>query len=260
MQVPRLTKIVVNMGVGERLATRKFLSSRRQRFDCHRRSEAGVITKAKRLSRAQDSRRLSGRHHGDAAQQADVRFLDRSVNVALLRARISAEYRCVVLMAVATATIGVKEQIIIFLRSSNDKIDVSWPQYQHHHDGQRTTRKVACQLLCFVQELKVHRGKKSFDRAWSFQQGDKLVAKYATKYAELKAVATGCQSLKMSELVARMVLQKLPARESPTWQRNRCAIMPGRPWYIPSVIWPCQDPGNGLRARFPASATGEIDK
>ena len=57
---------------------------------------------------------------------------------------------------------------------------------------------------------------------------DKLVAKYAKKHAELKAIS---QDLKRSEeerAAARLGLQKLPRNANPTRQRNRCAIT-GRP-------------------------------
>ena len=57
---------------------------------------------------------------------------------------------------------------------------------------------------------------------------DKLVAKYAKKHAELKAIS---QDLKRSEeerAAARLGLQKLPRNANPTRQRNRCGIT-GRP-------------------------------
>jgi len=57
---------------------------------------------------------------------------------------------------------------------------------------------------------------------------DKLVAKYAKKYAALKAIATSAKSSDDERAQARLELQKLPRNANPTRQRNRCAIT-GRP-------------------------------
>jgi small subunit ribosomal protein S14 len=57
---------------------------------------------------------------------------------------------------------------------------------------------------------------------------DKLVAKYAKKYAELKAVATNAKHSDEERAQARLALQKLPRNANPTRQRNRCEIT-GRP-------------------------------
>jgi small subunit ribosomal protein S14 len=55
---------------------------------------------------------------------------------------------------------------------------------------------------------------------------EKLVAKFAKKYAELKAVANDAKRSDEERAVARLALQKLP--RNPTRQRNRCEIT-GRP-------------------------------
>jgi small subunit ribosomal protein S14 len=57
---------------------------------------------------------------------------------------------------------------------------------------------------------------------------DKLVAKYAKKHAELKAIAGDAKKSDEERALARMALQKLPRNANPTRQRNRCAIT-GRP-------------------------------
>jgi small subunit ribosomal protein S14 len=56
----------------------------------------------------------------------------------------------------------------------------------------------------------------------------KLVAKYATKRAELKAVIRSVNSTDEERRVAQAKLNALPRDASPTRQRNRCAIT-GRP-------------------------------
>ena len=57
---------------------------------------------------------------------------------------------------------------------------------------------------------------------------DKLVAKYAKKHAELKAIANDAKRSDEERALARLALQKLPRNANPTRQRNRCAIT-GRP-------------------------------
>ena len=57
---------------------------------------------------------------------------------------------------------------------------------------------------------------------------DKLVAKYAKKYAELKTTAADAKKSPEERDAARLALQKLPRNANPTRQRNRCE-MTGRP-------------------------------
>lgn len=57
---------------------------------------------------------------------------------------------------------------------------------------------------------------------------DKLVAKYAKKYEELKSIAGDAKKSEEERMVARLALQKLPRNANPTRQRNRCEIT-GRP-------------------------------
>jgi small subunit ribosomal protein S14 len=57
---------------------------------------------------------------------------------------------------------------------------------------------------------------------------DKLVAKYAKKFAELKAIANDAKKGDDERQAARLAMQKLPRNANPTRQRNRCEIT-GRP-------------------------------
>ena len=57
---------------------------------------------------------------------------------------------------------------------------------------------------------------------------DNLVAKYAKKHAEYKAIASDLKRTEEERAAARLALQKLPRNANPTRQRNRCAIT-GRP-------------------------------
>jgi small subunit ribosomal protein S14 len=53
---------------------------------------------------------------------------------------------------------------------------------------------------------------------------DKLVAQYAKKMAELKAVANDAKKGDEERMAARLALQKLPRNANPTRQRNRCEM------------------------------------
>jgi len=57
---------------------------------------------------------------------------------------------------------------------------------------------------------------------------DKLVAKFAAKYAELKSIAKDAKKSDEERDAARLALQKLPRNANPTRQRNRCEVT-GRP-------------------------------
>ena len=57
---------------------------------------------------------------------------------------------------------------------------------------------------------------------------DKLAAKFAKKYAELKAIAGDAKRSDDERALARADLQKLPRNANPTRQRNRCGVT-GRP-------------------------------
>ncbi len=57
---------------------------------------------------------------------------------------------------------------------------------------------------------------------------EKLVAKYAKKYAELKAVINDFKRSEEERYAARLELQRLPRNANPTRLRNRCELT-GRP-------------------------------
>ena len=53
---------------------------------------------------------------------------------------------------------------------------------------------------------------------------EKLVAKHAKKYAELKAVINDAKRSDEERYAARLEMQRLPRNASPMRLRNRCAI------------------------------------
>jgi small subunit ribosomal protein S14 len=60
------------------------------------------------------------------------------------------------------------------------------------------------------------------------QKREKLVAKHAKKYAELRAIAQDAKRSDEERYAARLELQKLPRNANPTRLRNRCELT-GRP-------------------------------
>lgn len=53
---------------------------------------------------------------------------------------------------------------------------------------------------------------------------EKLVARHAKKYAELKAITVDAKRSDDERYAARLELQKLPRNANPTRLRNRCAV------------------------------------
>jgi small subunit ribosomal protein S14 len=60
------------------------------------------------------------------------------------------------------------------------------------------------------------------------EKREKLVAKHAKKYAELKAIIDDARKSDEERYAARLELQKMPRNANPTRLRNRCALT-GRP-------------------------------
>ena len=56
------------------------------------------------------------------------------------------------------------------------------------------------------------------------EKREKLVAKFAKKYAELKAVSNDAKLSDEERYAARLELQKVPRNANPTRLRNRCAL------------------------------------
>ena len=60
------------------------------------------------------------------------------------------------------------------------------------------------------------------------QKRERLVAKFAKRYDELKAIADDAKKSDEERYAARLELQKLPRNANPTRLRNRCELT-GRP-------------------------------
>jgi small subunit ribosomal protein S14 len=79
---------------------------------------------------------------------------------------------------------------------------------------------------------------------------DKLVAQFAKKHAELKAIASDLKKSDEERAAARLGLQKLPRNANPTRQRNRCEITGRGAARSASSAWPAT-----RSARWPSQAT-----
>ena len=86
-----------------------------------------------------------------------------------------------------------------------------------------------------------------------------LVAKYAKKYAELKAAANDAKKSDEERYASRLELQKLPRNAYPTRQRNRCGITGPPARHVPQVRpRPQQDPRARLQGRHPGRRQGQL--
>ena len=56
------------------------------------------------------------------------------------------------------------------------------------------------------------------------EKREKLVAKYAKKYAELKAIVDDAKLSEAERYSARLQLQQIPRNANPTRLRNRCFV------------------------------------
>ena len=88
---------------------------------------------------------------------------------------------------------------------------------------------------------------------------EQLVAKFAKKYAELKAIANDAKQSDEERYAARLELQKLPRNAYPTRLRNRCELT-GRPrgTFRKFGLAPQQDPRAGLQGRHPRCRQGQL--
>ncbi len=122
MQVPKITKIVVNMGLGEALSNIKILDSASEEISLIT-GQRPIITKARRS--VANFKLREGNPIGCAVtlrREKMYEFLDRLVNVALPRVR---DFRGISPKGFdgrGNYTFGIKEQII-FPEISYDKID-----------------------------------------------------------------------------------------------------------------------------------------
>ena len=157
-------------------------------------------------------------------------FLDRFVTIALPRVR---DFRGISARSFdgrGNYNIGVKEQII-FPEIEYDKIDAIRGlniSITTTCEDRRRVQGAADRLPLPVQELKGRQWPNS-PSCNAKHKRDKLVAKYAKKHAELKAIANDAKRVRRRALRgAPASCRQLPRNAYPTRLRNRCALT-GRP-------------------------------
>ncbi|KAG0320805.1 hypothetical protein BGZ97_012769 [Linnemannia gamsii] len=204
MEVPRFTKITLNMGVGEAVADKKVIEHAVGDLTKIA-GQKPVITVARKAIAGFKIREgypvgvmvtLRGRMMFE--------FLDRLVNLALPRVR---DFRGVSGRAFdgrGNYNLGVKEQII-FPEIEYDKIDAL--------RGFRSRTEVAVAKVALIEREK--------KRAH-------LAQKYAAKRTALKTIIDDAKKSDEDRYAARLQLQQLPRNANPTRKRNRCALT-GRP-------------------------------
>lgn len=227
MEVPRLTKITLNMGVSEAVADKKVMDNAVADLTKIA-GQKPVVTKAKKAIAGFKIR--EGQAIGCMVTLRGVQmyeFLDRFVTVALPACVTSVVSPAVRSTVAATTTSASRNR-----SSSRNRVRQggrsAWSEHQHHDYGKdrRRVQGTARRFPFPLQELRWRMAKVALIQREL--KREKLAAKYAAKYAELKAIAADAKRSDEERDAARLGLQKLPRNANPTRQRNRCEIT-GRP-------------------------------
>ena len=259
MQVPRITKITLNMGVSEAVADKKVMDNAVGDLTKIA-GQKPVVTKSKKAIAGFKIR--DGVPIGCMVTLRGVRmyeFLDRFVTIALPRVR---DFRGISGRSFdgrGNYNIGVKEQII-FPEIDYDKIDalrglnISITTTAKNDDEckallPRSASRSRTEVTPVAKLSLIQREAKR----------EQLVAKFAKKYAELKAIANDAKKSDEERYAARLELQKLPRNAYPTRLRNRCALTGPPARHVPQVRPGAQqDPRAGVQGRHPRCRQGQL--
>ena len=259
MQVPRITKITLNMGVSEAVADKKVIDNAVGDLTEDRRPEARRHQVEEGHRRLQDPRGHADRLHGHAARRAMYEFLDRFVTIALPRVR---DFRGISGRAFdgrGNYNIGVKEQII-FPEIEYDKIDALrglniciTTTAKTDEECQGAARRVPFP----VQELRRPRGK-------DFPDPARTEARKAGRQVREEARRTEGDRERRQE-DRRRALRRPPGAAEAAAQRQPDA--PAQPLrnhrssarHLPQVRpGPQQDPRTGFQGRHPRRHQGQL--
>jgi large subunit ribosomal protein L5 len=222
MEVPRLTKITLNMGVSEAVSDKKVMDH-----------AVGDLTKiaGQKPVVTKSRKAIAGfkiRENVPIGCMVTLRgarmfeFLDRFVTIALPRVR---DFRGISGRSFdgrGNYNIGVKEQII-FPEIEYDKVDA----LRGLNISITTTAKTDDECKALLSAFRFP-FKAKLSLIQREEKREKLVAKFAKKYAELKAIIDDQSKSEDERYLARLALQKLPRNANPTRLRSRCEIT-GRP-------------------------------
>ncbi len=125
LQVPRVNKVVLNIGAGEGFAGHQEDPGRAQRPDRDRRPEGRHHAGQEGDLVLQDHRRPPGRREGHAARDQMYEFLDRLITMALPRVRDFRGIKGTSFDGKGNYAMGLKEHIV-FVEIDYDKTETVW--------------------------------------------------------------------------------------------------------------------------------------
>ena len=241
MQVPVITKVVLNMGIGEGVADRKKVDSAAADLTLIAGQKA-VITKSRKSIATYKLR--DGQAIGCKVTLRKTRmydFIDRLVNIALPRIRDFRGLNPKSFDGRGNYSLGIKEHIV-FPEIDFDKV-TDYLGHGHHRLHQRAHRRRGARAAGGIQlpvpavrgdfrslkrgnkELKVMAKKSSIEKN---NRRRRMAKQFANRRKALKAIARD-KKLPMEErFAATLKLAELPRNSSATRIRNRCELS-GRP-------------------------------
>ena len=218
MQVPQITKITVNMGVGEAVADKKVMDAAVGRpHQDHRPEAAGHASRASRSRRSSCARACAIGCKVTLRGARMYEFLDRLITIAMPRIR---DFRGVTPRSFdgrGNYSLGVKEQII-FPEIEYDQIDpirgmditITTTASDNKQGG------AARSLQLPVPQVRNHRRMAKTSMVEREKRRAKIVKKYAAKRAQLKEIIRSPKTSPEARADAQAKLQKLPRDASPS--------------------------------------------
>jgi large subunit ribosomal protein L5 len=227
MEVPRIRKITLNMGVGEAVADKKIMDNAvgdMQKIA----GQKPVVTKARKSIATFKVR--DGYPVGCMVTLRRIRmyeFLDRLVNIAIPRIRDFRGISGKSFDGRGNYNMGIKEQII-FPEIEYDKIDA----LRGMNITITTTAKTDAEAKALLAAFKFpYKNRGSMAKVAVINRDlkrRKIVKKFEARRAELLTIINDASVSDEERHSARIKLQMLPRNASPVRLRNRCSLT-GRP-------------------------------
>ena len=229
MEVPRITKITLNMGVGEALGDKKVLENAVSDMEKIAGQKA-VVTKARKSIAGFKVR--DGWPIGCKVTLRSERmyeFLERLISIAIPRVR---DFRGVSPKSFdgrGNFAMGVTEQII-FPEIDYDQVDALRGMDITITTTARTDDEGRALLRAFNFPLKSYEALYMAKKSMIARENKRarMVARFAQKRAAIKAVIQDVNASDEEKWEAQVALQKLPRDASPVRQQRRCQVT-GRP-------------------------------
>jgi len=226
MAVPRLKKVVINMGVGEAAIDKKYLESAKSDLTAIAGQQA-IITYARKSVASFKIR--EGWPMGCKATLRGKRmydFIERLINVAIPRERDFRGLNPKSFDEQGNYSMGIKEQII-FPEINYDNIDKirGMDICINISANNKTDAKALLQALNFPFRSWIMTRKSIVARQ---KKREKIVAKFKNKREQLKSIFQNMNNSYDDRMAAYQKFQNLPRNASPSRLVRRCSIT-GRP-------------------------------